>query len=477
MQASLLWIQDTVLRYAQIIAKISQVDVEVVDDRLYRIAGTGIYADKINTDMSEEGYVYRHVLQTGERQIIAAPGMDELCLHCPKRSCCKEVFEISAPIKLDKKIVGVIGMVSSNALQKELLEANLASYLDFIDATAFFITAKLREYEDLRTQMYALTMTADAMAFNQLLGSSEGTIELRQNIKKIAGSTSTVLITGESGTGKEMVASSIWRSSDRADKRFVTINCAAIPEQLLESELFGYVKGAFTGANPNGRMGKFELANQGVLFLDEIGDMPLYLQAKLLRVLQERQITRVGSNQVIPVDIRILAATNKNLQELIGERKFREDLYYRLNVIPLKVLPLRQRKDDIKELTEHFLERYTGLFHKTFKSIEPEIMQKLMDYKWPGNVRELENTVEFMVNMMGDEGIIGREALPKTILKYRPERVFLTNTVVPLRELEHNAILKALRLYGMDTNGKRKAAKSLGIGVATLYRKLDGLSK
>lgn len=582
MQISLLSIQDTVVKYAQIIAKISRVDVEVVDENLYRIAGTGIYAPLVNQDMSEEGYVYRHVLQTGKRQIIAMPGHDTLCLKCPKRNQCNEVFEISMPIKFENKIIGVIGMVSSSEEQKELLLADLQTYLDFLDQIAFFIVAKMQEYQkniqksalistlnktinhveqgvlildeanvlitlnetaknqlnlqedcigrkielevtgdtlhnsqeykilidgktsivfgelqmiegqnngqyaeiflfrnhkSMRSQIYTLTSMNDAMLMNQLLGSSEATQQLRVQIQKIAGSTSTVLITGESGTGKEMVASAIWRQSNRADKRFVTINCAAIPEQLLESELFGYVKGAFTGASPNGHIGKFELAHHGIIFLDEIGDMPLYLQAKLLRVLQERTITRIGSNQVIPVDIRIIAATNKDLEQLITEKKFREDLYYRLNVIPLSILPLRQRKEDIKDLIEYFLQRYVALFHKYFHHIEHEVMQKLMHYNWPGNVRELENTIEFMVNMMESDGIVNRSTLPKNIIKYRPEHVFVSNTIAPLRELERNAILKAIRLYGTDTQGKRKAAKSLGIGVATLYRKLDALSK
>ena len=189
-------------------------------------------------------------------------------------------------------------------------------------------------------------------------------------------------------------------------KAFVAINCGAIPDTLLESELFGYVKGAFTGADPMGKIGKFELANKGTIFLDEIGDMPIYLQTKLLRVLQERKITRVGSNKEIDIDVRVIAATNKNLKELIRENKFREDLYYRLNVIPFEIPPLRERIGDIDLLINFFIEKYTNLLDKSFKSITmtEEVKEAFYKYYWPGNVRELENTIEFIVNMIGVDG-------------------------------------------------------------------------
>ena len=184
---------------------------------------------------------------------------------------------------------------------------------------------------DIQDKYYEITTTVNPLCSFNIIGTSKQTVQMQEEIKKVAKSTSTVLITGESGTGKEMVATAIWKASDRRNNRFVAINCGAIPEPLLESELFGYVKGAFTGADPNGRMGKFELADKGVIFLDEIGDMPLYLQVKLLRVLQEKKIIRIGSNQVIPIDVRVIAATNKDLKEMMKAKKFREDLYYRLN--------------------------------------------------------------------------------------------------------------------------------------------------
>ncbi len=238
------------------------------------------------------------------------------------------------------------------------------------------------------------------------------------------------------------------------------------------------MKGAFTGADPNGRMGKFELANKGVIFLDEIGDMPLYLQVKLLRVLQERKIIRIGFNQVIPIDVRIIAATNKDLREMIEKKQFREDLYYRLNVIPLKIAPLRERREDIRDLVLYFAGRYADRFGKKLSSVTEDALECMCRYPWYGNVRELENSVEFMVNMMEEDGILDRRTLPDHLLKTsggapaRAEEARPGEEICRLKELEEREIEKALRIFGDDTEGKKQAAKALGISLATLYRKL-----
>ena len=508
----LLEIQDTVKAYAGIMSRVAQVEVEVVDENLFRIAGTGIFADHVNEDMSVEGYVYRHVLRTGSLEIIYEPGKEPLCQSCPRRNVCREEIEISMPIRFGTRNIGVIGLIGSTPNQKARILKEEAMYLELLAQIADFISAKASEMAEtkrrkslletlnsvinhvekgilifgkneivaaanpaaekqlstrqlegktvsvtptgdslnhqneyriqidgreylvmghhydldrdperyarlllfestraIRERYYEIASTVPLEGVFNMIGSSPQTRSLQEEIRKVAKSTSTVLITGESGSGKEIVASAIWKASDRKDHRFIAINCGAIPEPLLESELFGYVKGAFTGADPNGRMGKFELANKGVIFLDEIGDMPLYLQVKLLRVLQERKIIRIGSNQVIPIDVRIIAATNKNLQEMIEKKQFREDLYYRLNVIPLKVAPLRERTEDIKDLVLHFAGRYAGLFGKKLQSITEDTMEALCRYPWYGNVRELENSVEFMINMMEEEGILNRQ--------------------------------------------------------------------
>lgn len=305
-----------------------------------------------------------------------------------------------------------------------------------------------------------------------IIGISEETKNLKSEILKFSKSNSTVLITGESGTGKELVASTIWKNSHRKNKPFVAINCAAIPEQLLESELFGYVKGAFTGASSQGKVGKFELANGGTIFLDEIGDIPLYLQVKLLRVLQEREVVRLGSNRVIDLDIRIIAATNKNLENLVIENKFREDLYYRLNVIPIHITPLRYRREDIEPLIFYEIEKYNKLSSKKFSFIEKETLDILKNYDFPGNVREIENIVEYMINMMGKDGILSKETLPLQILTSKNKKID-ESRVMPLEILEKKEITKAIKLYGNSTESKKKIADSLGIGIATLYRKMN----
>jgi len=359
-----------------------------------------------------------------------------------------------------------------------------------------------RGSHEVREQMREIGAVIPSPEKTVIIGSSPATEKLRRDISRVAKSKSTVLITGGSGTGKERVAEAIWRESERKDRKFIAINCAAIPEALLESELFGYVKGAFSGADPNGRMGKFELADKGVIFLDEIGDMPTYLQTKLLRVLQERKIVRIGSNILTPIDVRVLAATNRDLKQMIREGKFREDLYYRLNVIPIYIEPLSERKEDIQDLVLHFAARFSKAFDKTAWRVTDRAMELLERYSWPGNVRELENAVEYMVNMMGDDGVLGEQTIPRGILLETvgslplesdvgesPGRTAETKSretqagrapadreVIPLKELEQRELLRALDLFGRTTDGKRRAAAQLGISLAKLYR-LEGTIK
>lgn len=585
MPSILLEIQETVMKYADIMSKIAQVEVEVVDKNLFRVAGTGLFKQHVNEDMAQEGYVYEHLLRTGSVEIIYNPGKERLCQKCPKKDSCSEEIEISMPIRLGGEIIGVIGLVGSSLEQKERVLSNEKMYLELLEQIADFIAVKAGELTEskkravlldaldcvinhvekgililggdnvvtmanepakrqlsidmpegqmavvtptgdnfsrqnefkvllndkeyfvmghlydldqdprryskvlifestrvMQERFYEITNTVNPLSTFNIIGTSPQTLQMQEEIKKIARSTSTVLITGESGTGKELVATAIWKASDRRENRFIAINCGAIPEPLLESELFGYVKGAFTGADPNGRMGKFELANKGVIFLDEIGDMPLYLQVKLLRVIQERKIIRIGSNQVIPIDVRIIAATNKDLKEMMANNKFREDLYYRLNVIPLKIAPLRERREDIKDLVYYFANRYASLFDKNLLKISEETMDRLYEYPWYGNIRELENTVEFMINMMEEDGVLDTGTLPANISEPQMETgtviqndTALQEAVIPLKELERSEILKALRLCGNDTEGKKQAAKKLGIGLATLYRKVEGM--
>ena len=338
-------------------------------------------------------------------------------------------------------------------------------------------------FEDIKkiNENIAEITNNNVISLNDIYGNSEATKKLKENILKIADTSSTVLITGESGTGKELVARSLHSHSNRKNKPFVVINCSAIPDSLLESELFGYVKGAFTGANNNGRIGKFELANTGVIFLDEIGDMPLYLQAKILRVIQEKKIERIGSNKSIDLDIKIIAATNVNLEEKIKEQKFRSDLYYRLNVIPFKLLPLRERKEDILPIIEKLIKKYNRISGKNIISIDDEVKQAFLSYDWPGNVRELENVIELMFNISGNSSILNSSLLPENISKKsvsnppKSSQIIIKNPYDDFENfdiIEKNYILQGLEKFGNTTEGKKIISEKMGIGLTTLYRKL-----
>ncbi|MFA5527040.1 MAG: sigma 54-interacting transcriptional regulator [Peptostreptococcales bacterium] len=314
--------------------------------------------------------------------------------------------------------------------------------------------------------------------FDDIIGQSQTIIKIKKQALSTAGGKSTVLITGESGTGKGMFAKSIHYAGSRAKNAFVTVNCGAIPENLLESELFGYERGAFTGASEKGKMGKFELADAGTIFLDEIGDMPLHLQVKLLHVIQNKAFERVGGNRTICVDVRILAATNKNLEAMIRDGRFREDLYYRLSVIPLVIPPLRDREEDIFLLMKFFLEKYSSLLNKNVTSFTNEVIEVYKDYSWPGNVRELENAIEFGVNMTSCHEI-SREDVPLKILKKSKKLDVGMGLNLTLSEqlkiFERKIILKKLEEYGNSQKAKKQIADDLGISRATLYRKLAEL--
>jgi transcriptional regulator with PAS, ATPase and Fis domain len=264
---------------------------------------------------------------------------------------------------------------------------------------------------------------------NRIVGDSASIHKIFQLVEKAANSDSTVMIFGESGTGKELIARSLHESSDRSSKAFVAVNCGAIPHDLLESELFGYEKGSFTGA-VNTRVGRMELAHEGTIFLDEIGDMPAPLQVKLLRVLSEREIDRIGGSKSIPINVRVIAATNVNIEESIKQGKFREDLFYRLNIIPVHMPPLRERKTDIPLLVNYFLRRFNESKNKSFKAVDAEAMSILIDYEWPGNIRELQNFVERMV-VLGAGETLTRRDLPEKVLDGASEEPW-----TPLKEEE-----------------------------------------
>ncbi len=305
----------------------------------------------------------------------------------------------------------------------------------------------------------------------KFVGQSAAVDSLMQTIEEVAGSNSTVMISGESGTGKELLAQAIHNKSKRANLPFVKINCAAIPESLIESELFGHEKGAYTGAIKT-RIGKFELANGGTLLLDEIGEMPLYAQSKLLRVLQEREITKIGGSEEVAIDVRIVCSTNRNLQEEVKKGTFREDLYYRLNVIPLDVPPLRERMSDIESLSQHFIDKYNKENGFTVTGLKPDAMTRLKVHSWPGNVRELENVIHRAV-VFAKAGDISIEHL--RLDGARPVPTAPSDTAggltpgMSVAEAERILIIKTLEACG---DNRTKAAEMLNISIRTLRNKL-----
>lgn len=304
-----------------------------------------------------------------------------------------------------------------------------------------------------------------------IIGAGRAISQLKEMTRRVARGPSTVLITGESGTGKELFAHALHAHSSRRNGPFVKVNCAAVPENLLESELFGYREGAFTGARKGGQTGKFELAHNGTIFLDEIGDMPLTMQAKLLRVLQEKEIERLGDRGPKRVDVRVIAATNRNLTELISEGKFRQDLYFRLNVVNVNIPPLRDRKEDVLELANHFISRFNREFNLNIRLLDSEVSGLFESYPWPGNVRELENVIERAFNLV-EGNRIELQHLPQYLVKQKEtQKPSGEDKTLPalLESVEKEALIEALDKTG---GNKLRAAKLLGISRAWLYKKI-----
>lgn len=300
--------------------------------------------------------------------------------------------------------------------------------------------------------------------FEKIIGKNKDFLKIIDYCNKVASSSSTILITGESGTGKEVFAQAIHNISDRKDEAFIAVNCGAIPRSLIESELFGYEEGAFTGAKKGGSAGKFEIADGGTIFLDEIGEMSLDMQIKLLRVIEEKVINRIGGRNPIPVNVRIISATNKDLKEEVSKGNFRNDLYYRVNVIPIHLPPLRERKDDIPLLIDFFMNRISKRLNKRKVEIPKEYLEYLINYDWPGNIRELENIIELIINT---------ESIPfsfeKKVIKPGADFVDSNDECLKLEYVERNHIIYVMEKFKGNVT---LASKALGIGRNTLYRKL-----
>ncbi|HDC0991380.1 TPA: sigma-54-dependent transcriptional regulator [Escherichia coli] len=578
-QSVLMQIQPTIQRFARMLASVLQLEVEIVDENLCRVAGTGAYGKFLGRQLSGNSRLLRHVLETKTEKVVTQSRFDPLCEGCDSKENCREKAFLGTPVILQDRCVGVISLIAVTHEQQEHISDNLREFSDYVRHISTIFVSKLLEDQGLgdniskifatmidnmdqgvlvvddesRVQFvnqtalktlgvvqnniigkpirfrpltfesnfthghmqhivswddkseliigqlhniqgrqlflmafhqshtsFSVANAPDEPHIEQLVGECRVMRQLKRLISRIAPSPSSVMVVGESGTGKEVVARAIHKLSGRRNKPFIAINCAAIPEQLLESELFGYVKGAFTGASANGKTGLIQAANTGTLFLDEIGDMPLMLQAKLLRAIEAREILPIGASSPIQVDIRIISATNQNLAQFIAEGKFREDLFYRLNVIPITLPPLRERQEDIELLVHYFLHLRTRRLGSVYPGIAPDVVEILRKHRWPGNLRELSNLMEYLVNVVPSGEVIDSTLLPPNLLNNgTTEQSDVTEVSeahlslddaggTALEEMEKQMIREALSRH----NSKKQVADELGIGIATLYRKI-----
>lgn len=481
---SLLLIKDTVQQVATAITAALDLETEIIDENLMIIGGTGRYREKIGSYEEdgnlECGLVYADCLKTGHEYINFNPEHDEF--YDAREN---ELAEICCPIRTDGKVLGLIGLIAFTEEQRSIMIHKTLALRTFLQSMAELIAGKYIVSQNNITLQNTVSSLLESQSvhasFDSIISRSTAMEKIKRRALQVASSNSTVLITGESGTGKGLLARAIHKGSPRCNEPFVSVNCAAIPEALLESELFGYEKGAFTGAEKSGKLGKFQLADKGTLFLDEIGDMPLHLQVKLLTCLQNRQVDPVGAVKPVDVDVRIIAATNKDLEEMIRQNQFREDLYFRLNVIPLYIPPLRERPEDISMLVQHIIMKFSMAMGKAVTGIDADAMDVLLSYQWPGNIREVENIIEYAINMEHSDTIT-TESLPEkltrknNIMKPEPGSVSAATSLKAQLELTERQILRScLNQTGWNLEGKRDAAKQLGISESTLYRRLKQL--
>lgn len=576
-------IKDEIQNIAEAMLSVLNIDVTIVDENLTRIAGTGIYLDKIGEKVS--GYsAFKKCLEEQVLIYIDDSEKNDICKVCSNNGECKEHAEVCCPITLDGYAYGVVGLIAFNNEQSSIISNNSKDLINFLGKMADLISSKLKaqnKTEELELEKKKLEILLNNMnkaivsidkkgnidkynvkfrdifniedkklekgnifqlldfikkpsvkdfekyktgtfyykkqnrnfkgiyniseivvnkklkgyvidfienkeaiknynkinkdykiTLDNIISTSEIMEHTKQKALIASKSNSTVLITGESGTGKELFARAIHNHSDRSDYPFVAVNCAAIPDNLLESELFGYEEGAFTGAKKGGKLGKFEIAQKGTIFLDEIGDMSLHLQGKLLRVLQERELDKIGGGSNILIDVRVIAATNKSLEELVKNGQFREDLYYRLKVIPLMLPPLRNRKDDIPLLIDYMIKEYSQKLNKDVIGMEDDVRTALVDYSWPGNVRELQNIIEYSINM-SISNLLTLDIIPNNIKYKYYDNKSHKEEISTLADLEKEEIIKALNKFKNYKKDKDLVAKALGISRATLYRKLE----
>jgi len=432
--------------------------------------------DILKTILSDEGYE-SYSAASGEEALKLARTYEPDVVLSDLKMGKMDGIELLEKLKGLKQVPTVLIMTAFGTIDSAV-DAMKKGAFDYLtkpldkEVVLLAIRRALERKELMQRNLELRKALNDMFSIQGIIGHSKPIKDIIYIIRKVADSPATVLILGESGTGKELIAKAIHYNSGRREKAFMAINCAAIPETLLESELFGYEPGAFTGATQR-KKGLFEAANGGTIFLDEVGDLPMMTQSKILRVLQEREIMRVGGREPIKVDVRIVSATNKDLLHEMKHSHFREDLYYRLNVIEINLPPLKEREEDIPILADHFLDKYRKEMKRNIKGIDSEAMRALIGYEWKGEVRELENIIERAVIFCKDEFITLKD-LPQSI---KPNN-FVTDFSKPgsledsVRKFEKELILRALESNGYN---KEKTAEILQVGLSTLYRKLKEL--
>lgn len=466
----LMKIQSFIQAFVLATASILEADVTVVDEDLIRVGGSGDYSDNIGEKISNYSF-FQGILSSGKPGIIRNVREDHTCSICENRDTCKELASLSYPVFHRGQAVGVIGVITFSEQGRRKLLNDAQKLEKFLKYMCVLIESKIMTLEHshkLESQLQEELSVRHSDA--DFIGQNPRILEILELTKRIGASDSTVLITGESGTGKEVLAKLLHSRSPRHNKLMISINCGGIPENLVESELFGYEEGAFTGARKSGHIGKFELANCGTIFLDEIGEMPLHMQIKLLRVLQERVVERVGGKTQIPIDVRVICATNRDLAKMVAERRFREDLYYRLNVIPIELPPLRERREDIHLLAQHFIKQCNRRMNKSIRSIEPEVARILSAYNWPGNVRELRNIIEYLENVAEGDTICLSDLPARFLHRRSPDR---NRTLTDMLQEYEQMLLSELCKEAHTAQDKGRLAKQLGLSRATLYRKLS----
>ena len=447
------------------LAELLDVEIVIMNAEGYCVGGTGPYLRGVGFRMPADNAL-TYSLRSGQSSMVLTPGKEEVCRTCSGKGACADVANFTGPVVIENEIVAVVQIVAFTDNQRAELLMKSEKAFELISQIIGFAWARGRDVESLPEQ-------PRDDRFPRIIGESKAILRLKAAILKAAGTNATVLIQGESGTGKELIAQAVHDNSPRHTGPFVAINCSSIPDNLFESELFGYEEGSFTGAKKGGKIGKIEMAQGGTLFLDEIGEMPLFAQPKLLRILQEYELERIGSSKKIHLDIRIIAATNRDLADMVDEGKFRSDLYYRINVINLELPPLRARKDDIVPLAANYLKKLKTKMNTPLMSISQEANAVLLDYDWPGNIRQLQNVIEYAANLCESDTLMPSD-LPESIREREAAPGRPTAKPAPSASRDED-ILALLEKYGYTLEGKKKIAEELGVSLRTLYRRISHL--